>query len=636
MVLRAEPLPSAEQRLRALLDLRAPAVAARRLGVEHEYAVFEDGRQLDFRTLVHALGVPGCALHPTNPDVILTPSGLAVMADGLVAETASPPELLAPGAASRAADWGARGRRVLEDRLPGGLHLLPGSTHLSVETRTARADQVCLWFAQTFAPALMLMVDRSDSPGILVRPRPRRFELGGEFIEGERLQAALTFLAGAVIALEEARRLPPAVEVVVEPARRRFGWYLDRRALGPDLYADGRAALLTLRGGGTTTAQAHLEACWEVAREAIEGFATAEEIAAVDRMVRGATPLPCEDGDWGRWRPALEVPVNPFGRLEQHRPGLDLVPVSATWDYVAFEVASAADRGVLNVPYAYLGAFLDAFEEGALDDVLAEAAREATSAPPLELFAQTGKVGLFSRVRAGDALLPRDRMGTGPGMVSTARPGKFEPPPVPPPTSIPPPPSVQPPPTPPEPPRGLVGSGGFRWRWAVTAVVALVLVGGGAALTLGGGEEVEATVTPTAATSVGTTATAESSTPVVATGEATSVAVPPPVVGPIVAFLEFPATTYTVEASSPGGLPLTYRWFMEADPGEECGRKTPATSEPVSSNVAVWSHANEPPDSCHHAAPDHPFNVRVEVSDGVNAPVVRTYRGSNTGVGSQE
>ena len=43
----------------------------RRIGVEHEYAVFagntvEGDTQLDFRTHVDAHGLPGRALHPTN------------------------------------------------------------------------------------------------------------------------------------------------------------------------------------------------------------------------------------------------------------------------------------------------------------------------------------------------------------------------------------------------------------------------------------------------------------------------------------------------------------------------------------------------------------------------------------------
>lgn len=116
----------------------------------------------------------------------------------------------------------------------------------------------------------------------------------------------------------------------------------------------------------------------------------------------------------------------------------------------------------------------------------------------------------------------------------------------------------------------------------------------------------------------------------------TEVAALPPVVGPIVAELQVPVTYYSVEASSPSGLPLTYSWRLFADPGEECGTKLPSDyATPSSDNHTVqWSHANVPPDSCHHEAPNHPFNIEVTVSDGVNPPVIRMYRGSNSGVGS--
>ncbi|MDO9444181.1 MAG: hypothetical protein Q7K37_02620 [Dehalococcoidia bacterium] len=612
MVLRAEPSPTAERRLRALLSPTVPAPAARRLGVEHEYAVYHGDRQVDFREYLATLGFPGRSLHPTNTHSILTPSGLAVMADGWVAETASPPERLRPGAPSALDAWAERGRELLERHLPAGLRLHPGSTHLSVETRSSRADQICLWFAQTFAPALMLLIDRTDSPGILVRPRPHRFEVGGEFVDGERLQAAVTFLAGAVIALERAERLPPAVEVVVEPARQRYGWYVDRTAFGPDLYAEGRTARLRLRGAGATTAQEHLEACWRIARDALGALVAPQELTAVDRMVRGETPLPCEDPDWAAPR-AANVPTSEFGRLTAERPGLRLHPVSATWDYVAFEIATANAHAIVNVPYEDLAPFRVRLEAGALDEVLRDAAAEARTTDVMETYAQTGTVGVFGGIRASDDLLPRDRVGIGPGTVSTVRPGKLETPP----------PFVDPPP----PPRRRVRTGDFPWVWAGIAAVSLVLIIGGGRFLLAGGEDPEPEPTTTS-----------TPTPAVASETPSSAAaVAPPVVGPIMAELVVPVTTYRVEATSPAGLALTYRWFLEADAGQDCGMRVPANSDPTDSPVATWSHANAPaPDDCHHDASDHPFHVRIEVSDGVNPPVIRTYEGSNSGTGPTE
>ncbi len=159
------------------LAARLPAASARRrrVGVEHEYAVFEGDRQVDFRDHLDRYRAGARALHPVNAHMLLLPSGLALMADGIVAETASPPETLRPGASAALDAWQAHGCAHLEAALPPSMRLLPGSTHISVETHPARTDQLTLWFAQTFAPALMLLTDHVESSGALVRPRPGRF-----------------------------------------------------------------------------------------------------------------------------------------------------------------------------------------------------------------------------------------------------------------------------------------------------------------------------------------------------------------------------------------------------------------------------------------------------------------------------
>ena len=185
--------------------------------------------------------------------------------------------------------------------------------------------------------------------------------------------------------------------------------------------------------------------------------------------------------------------------------------------------------------------------------------------------------------------------------------------------------------------------GGFPWIWVIVPLVSLALaIGGGSFFFLGGGDadtDIAPTPTPTSAVvpTAPSTETPGAGLTTPAPTEATpSVAVAAPVVGPIEAELVVPVTTYRIEASSPAGLPLSYRWFLEAAPGQECGAKSPSTSAPTDSAVASWSHANESPDNCDHDAPDHPFSVRVEVSDGVNPPVIRTYEGSNSGTGPSE
>ena len=67
-------------------------------------------------------------------------------------------------------------------------------------------DRVCRLYAETFAADLMLLMNRIDSPGLLVRPRPGRTELCGEYIEDEPLAAAAAFVAGSTRACAAAVR----------------------------------------------------------------------------------------------------------------------------------------------------------------------------------------------------------------------------------------------------------------------------------------------------------------------------------------------------------------------------------------------------------------------------------------------
>lgn len=96
----------------------------------------------------------------------------------------------------------------------------------------------------------MLLMDRIDSPGLLVRPRPGRTELCGEFLEDEPLAAVAAFVAGSTRACAAAVRrpggrtaLPPRLDVRLARAVHRYGWYVDRRAFGTDLHAAGRRGL---------------------------------------------------------------------------------------------------------------------------------------------------------------------------------------------------------------------------------------------------------------------------------------------------------------------------------------------------------------------------------------------------------
>jgi hypothetical protein len=270
-----------------------------RLGVEHEYVVHGPDGPIDFRKRVDELDL-GIRADPTDPHAQRGSWGGVVTTDGAEAEVATPPVLLAPGGVADVVALAERGRRELARAL-GDDHRLEGySTHLNISVPSRGDVSRATLFARTFAPSLMLLLDRSTSPGLLVRPRPHRLELGGEFADARTLEVALTFAAGAALASggrgrREAQRL--AVDLDLQPAVERFGWYVDRTSVGCDLYELGREApLRRLRSGRTVTAGEHLLRTWEVARARLAGRVGDEELLRVDSVVLGSGALPRRQG----------------------------------------------------------------------------------------------------------------------------------------------------------------------------------------------------------------------------------------------------------------------------------------------------------------------------------------------------
>lgn len=289
-------LEALRRRPRARLTRRPRRSRVLRVGVEHEYRVHGPGGVVDVRTIVDGLDL-GVRADPTDPHAHRGPWGGVVTADGAEAEVATPPVPVGPGAVARVAALAAAGRAHLAAAL-GDDHRLEGfSTHLNVSAPSRGDRPRAALFARTFAPALMLLLDRPTSPGLLVRPRPGRLELGGEYSAGDDLAVALLFALGATLALGSIRDRRScralALDLLVEPARERYGWYVDRRAVGADLYELGRETPLRRSAtGATVTAGRHLEDAWAVARARLVGLLPDAELAPVDDVVGGTTPLP--------------------------------------------------------------------------------------------------------------------------------------------------------------------------------------------------------------------------------------------------------------------------------------------------------------------------------------------------------
>ena len=398
------------------------------LGLELEFSVRSvRGGRVHFGSLIHRLGLDGTALDPGDPNAHRCSWGGVITSDGAEAEIATPPVWTRPGFTTRLQAWARTGEAELRRAIPPGIGLDGYSAHFSAAMPAKLNDRVCRLYAETFAADLMLLMDRIDSPGLLVRPRPGRAELCGEFIEDEPLAAAAAFVAGTTRACAAAVRrprgwagLPPRLDVRPARAVHRYGWYVDRRAFGADLHAACRRALLPRASGGTICAQSHLELAWAVARQALADDAAASDLQAAEAMVNGSLPLPAEYGQpddtpssqRGRdaWFPPDGGIVPDTPRLCAHvRPDFTLRPVAATWDFTVFEVCGLGRRAYVCIPRDSLPGFLAALEEGTLDDAIAAylaltSRRRVLSAPR-----QTRRPGLYDQMDTPAKLLAPER-----------------------------------------------------------------------------------------------------------------------------------------------------------------------------------------------------------------------------------
>ena len=389
------------------------------IGLEHEFRVLRGAEPVDFRELIHTLPIDGLRLDPGDRNAYRCRSGLSITADGAEAEFATPPIAVRPGFAHELSRWAERGRAEIERSLPPGVVLEGFSTHLSITMDDAVNDRVCDLFAETFSAGLALLVEGPQSQGIYVRPRPGRIELCGEFVRGERLEAAATFAVGAVLACwravtAEARVLPPRLRVNTLPGIERYGIRVRREAYGTDLYSHGRQALLELTDGAQMPAQRHFEAEWICgggrARQARQPPRSAALVAG---FVSGRRALAIEGGASGAdvaRRARARRHANAFGAVVRplQRPGFTVGPRSLTWEMAVLRIEGAR-TAYAAIPRRALAAFEDRLAKGKLDDGL----RRALAQPP------AGAV-LFSRDQAAQPAL-FDEVGDAAGLVAPER-----------------------------------------------------------------------------------------------------------------------------------------------------------------------------------------------------------------------
>jgi hypothetical protein len=346
------------------------------IGLEHEYEIRFGGARLDARELLAELDLPGRRLDPGDPHAIRLPWGGVITADGAEIEVATPPIALGHGAIDDTMNFATVGRVQLLDALRrniGGQVQLTGySTHVSVSVPDEIVVEVGEMVLRRFAPALMLLLDAATSPGLLVRPRHGRLEIGGEYGDGEPLAAAMLVTIGATLACCRARRhgrpLPPTLRAAVDPTDQRFGWYVDRTAFGGDLYAQGGQTVLHPTRGRAMTAGDHLRRCVAIAHNELVDHVDDRDLAVLDRIE--ASRLPRRTVAPVDLRPPRPPTPNVHGDVVTDivRPGFVARPVVATWDLVAFEFTSAGTRAYAKVPSERLARYLDDLRSGRLDD----------------------------------------------------------------------------------------------------------------------------------------------------------------------------------------------------------------------------------------------------------------------------
>ncbi len=496
-----------------------------RVGIEQEFEIWRGPERIDFRELIHRLSVAGVRLDPGDVNAYRLRSGLALTCDEMEAELASPPIVIRAGFAPETVAAAALARETLAGLLPAGYSLKGYSTHLSVSWPGPPDAGAAERYARTYGPLFGLVIDRKDSLGIYVRPRPGRLELCGEFVEGERLASVAAFAVGTVLAAARGD-FPPELALELLPGQERFGFRVRREACGRDLYAGGRRGVAPLAAGGDAPVESLLRGACAAGRTALAHAGCFEEAREIEAIAAGTSPLGVEAGP--------EPPTAAPGLL--HDRGFELArtpaltPILATWDFAVFRANHSAEARFLSVPAHALPVLYEALagveELEALDEL---------DGGPLESFAQTALPGVFSslpddatqllpgeipvdgemKARGGRAAKQPDRAGKRPG----GRIGKVllppvvrhvvpEPPPLPLPAD-PVPSSVRPPEAPTLPPRER------PWKAiavGAVAAIAAVAVLSGVIIDQSGGSD-GAMPTPAATSTVGGAAATDTTRP---------------------------------------------------------------------------------------------------------------------------
>ena len=361
------------------------------VGVEHEYSLFDGDEQTDFRTIVRDLDLGSSHLDPSDPFSYRRQSGSVVTCDTREAEIALPPLSITPGFSTKAVHWATAEAEALRRRLPAGLRMEGYSTHISVEVPEQLVVEVAKTYVERFAPTLMLLMDGAEPSGLRIRPRHRRVELCGDFVDGGRLEEAIEFAVGSIGACLQSFSgatgidLPPQVTAKTSPAIERRGWFINCASFDLDPKTP-RGGTLQLTESGSMPVKDHVAGAMASARAALSSL-----MGSQDTVLSADTPF--------------------SGLLDvRERRGFDMAPVMITWPLTIFMVATVDCRqpAFVVVPREWLQPFVEKLASGDLDQPIRRYLMSTRRRKRLESWPDAQRPGLCDVISSRNDLMPAE------------------------------------------------------------------------------------------------------------------------------------------------------------------------------------------------------------------------------------
>jgi hypothetical protein len=382
------------------------------LGVEQEHELFDGRRRLDFQSLFASAIARTPSIPFRNDDhATVLDAGYVLACDGWDAELATVPIPASGDGCLALAREVLRCRQHLLGLLRGlGVPDVHGySTHLNISVPLGREEEVAHALARSIGPALILLMESRTSPGLLLRPRRGRVEVGSEYIDQERrLAAACVLLSGAVHAYlfrpETWELFPQVVLARWDEAIIRPGIFLPHDAYGESIYDRGRSARLELESGESATAGDLLASCLALALEGL-GDEVSEPAAEVLRSVAGSPlDLPIEQGESAdpgmiveTRGPLSEVPeAGILKTLSRAGMGPAVAPRFVDWEGAAFSwVGPSGTPLIIAVPWQGLHPF---FAAARAEGIQGFVAGLGTPQPELSSLSQLRSAGTYQAV----------------------------------------------------------------------------------------------------------------------------------------------------------------------------------------------------------------------------------------------